>query len=73
METKITIKIENIKVTTDAHDMGYFYFDWSAIVDGKKKKGKYDSSYSSQSASAIRGKLKRGYAIQLAVQELFGF
>lgn len=73
MTTKIEIKIDNIKVTTDAHNTGYFYFDWSAKVNGKKKSGKYDSSYSSQSASAIRGKLKRGYAVELAVTQLFGF
>lgn len=73
MKTKIEIEIENIRVTTDAHNTGYYYFDWQAVVNGKKKKGIYDSSYSGQSASAIRGKLKRGYAVELAVTQLFGF
>ena len=73
MKTKIEIEIKNIKVATDAHSTGYYYFDWVAKLNGKVKKGKYDSSYSGQSASTIRGKLKRGYAVGLAVTQLFGF
>lgn len=73
MKAKIEIEIGKIRVTTDAHNTGYFYFDWHATINGKKKKGSYDSSYSSQSASSIRGKLKRGFAVQLAVNDLFGF
>lgn len=73
METTIKVRIENIRVTSDAHNTGYYYFDWFAVVNGKKKKGSYDSSYSSQSSSAIRGKLKRGYAIELAITQLFDF
>ena len=73
MKSKIEIEVENIKVTTDAHNTGYYSFDWYATVNGKKKKGKYDSSYSGQSASAIRGKLKRGYAVGITVTQIFGF
>lgn len=69
MKTKIEIEIDNLKVSKQ----GFYSFDWYAKVDGKKKKGSYDSSYSGQSASAIRGTLKRGYAVQLAVEQLFGF
>lgn len=69
MKEKIEIEIMNLKVSKQ----GFYSFDWFATVTGKKKKGRYDSSYSGQSASAIRGKLQRGYAIQLALQDLFGF
>ena len=68
-KTKIEIEIQNIQVSKN----GYYSFDWYANVDGKNKSGCYDSSYSNQSASAIRGKLKRGYAVELAIMQLFGF
>lgn len=66
MKAKIEIEIENLKVSKH----GSYSFDWYATVNGKKKKGNYNSSYSGQSSSAIRGKLKRGYAIELAVEQL---
>lgn len=69
MEAKIEIKIKNLKVSNQM----FYSFDWYATVNGKKKKGSYNSSYSGQSANTIRGKLKRGYAVQLALQDLFGF
>ena len=69
MKTNIQIEILNLKVSRQ----GFYSFDWLATVNKKRKKGSYDSSYSGQSASAIRGKLIRGYAIQLAIQDLFGF
>lgn len=70
MKTVIEIEIKDIQVNSVSK---YFCFSWSALVNGKKKEGSYDSSYSGQSASAIRGKLKRGYAVELAIIDLFGF
>lgn len=72
MKTKIEIEIKNISVTSGTYG-GYYCFDWFAKVNGKNKKGHYDSSYSSQSSHAIRGKLKRGYAVEIAVTQIFGF
>lgn len=73
MQTNIIIEIYNLRVTTDAHNTGHYSFDWSANIDGKFKRGGYRSSYSGQSSSSIRGKLKRGYSIQLAIQQFFGY
>ncbi len=63
---KINITVTKIVVTKQ----GYYWVDWEARVDGKKKSGSKESSYSSQSASAIRGKLKRGYALEVALYDL---
>ena len=73
MKTTIEIEIGKIKVTTDAKNMGYYDYDWTANVNGKKKKGHISSSYSGQTSNAIRATLKRGYAVQLAIIDLFGF
>lgn len=69
MKAKIEIEIDNLKVSKQ----GFYSFDWYATMNGKKKKGSYDSSYSGQSANTMRGKLQRGYAVQLGLQELLGF
>jgi len=71
MKNKIEVSIKNIKVSKNTVNGGYFSFDWVVSLNSKRRQGRYDSSYSGQSASAMRGKLKRWYAVQLAVENYF--
>lgn len=71
LKIDLKVKISNIRV--EGKDEGYFYFDWEVTKNGKTKKGKYDSSWSSQSNSSMRNTLNRGYAAELAICQYFGF
>lgn len=73
MKTKIEVEIENIRVLTDdgTKRRGFYYFDYTIWINGKKKIGSEDGTWSSQTAGAFRGALKRGYAAQLVIQKYF--
>lgn len=63
----VSVEIENIHVKGD----GYYSFDYTINLNGKIKKGSYDSDYSNQTASAFRKVLERGYAVRLVFEQYF--
>lgn len=71
LKSKIEVQIDKIVVTGTGS--GYFYVDYRGKIDGKKKIGTYENSWSSQTNQAFRQKLKRGYAIECALRHMLDF
>ncbi len=64
LETTIKLKVSNIEVND-----GYYSFDYESVIDGKKKKGSYDSDFDSQSSAQFRKVLENGYAVEQALAQ----
>lgn len=69
LTTNIKVVITEIKVDPE----GYYSIKYSAVVDGKKKKGSYDSDFDGQSAEEFKRVLLNGYALEQALSDLLGF
>lgn len=73
MKRIITVEVRNIRVEKpeQGSSKGFYSFDYVFTYNRKRKRGKYDSSYSSQSPQSMRDKLKRGVAIEHVIQRYF--
>lgn len=67
----IRASVRNITVNAPREQQyGYFSFDYTVWVNGKKTVGSYNSSFSGRKREAFRKLLKRGYAWRTAVQQV---
>jgi len=62
---KLEIEVLNIKV-----DEGYYSFDYTYTLNGKKKKASYDSDYEGWTIKEWKNCLEKGEAIKTALQQI---
>lgn len=66
MTLQIVIKVTDIKV-----DEGYYSFNWSYSLNGKKRKtGHYSNDYDGQTASHFMEVLKKGHAYEIVLDQI---
>lgn len=75
-ELKIKVEVSGIEVEETTHykngkGSGWFKFDYTLTINGKKKKATYESSWSGQTQTRFRGVLRDGWAATLVVQNNF--
>jgi hypothetical protein len=69
MKYTIEIEVANIEVEETSKRRGWYSFDYSYSVNGKRpKKGNLDGSWSSQTKKEFQSVLKRNWAAQLVIQ-----
>lgn len=68
---KKTISIEILKISVSGKNSGYYTIDYKYKIDDDPwYTSAYSSSWSSQSSSGFRNKLKRSYAFEVAFEQV---
>lgn len=65
LKKTITVVVSDIQV-----DEEYYSFRYTAKINGKIRKGTYDSDYDGQTARQFEKILQGGYAVELAFEQI---
>lgn len=75
MKNKLKVEVEvwDIKVTEDTKgdNYGYYSFNYSIKINGKKRLGEYDSDWNNQTRAHFRRVLSNGEAARIVLGNEF--
>ena len=64
IQSIIVVDVKNIEV-----ENGYYGFDYEVVIDGKLKKGHYESDYDNWTEKSWLEELSKGYAVKQALED----